>query len=135
MRSIYAYLESEANLRKSELQGILANIRQQAQQAKDTYDKLDNSFAAAMANYDTGDGTPMGEINTNIFGECENKTGKDGLEPCTHDKWIKSDSSYEKFYQKHKDDDAYADIVSGILIRATQEKQDKKGATHNVAFY
>ena len=31
MRSIYAYLESESNLRKSELQGILANIRQQAQ--------------------------------------------------------------------------------------------------------
>jgi hypothetical protein len=30
MRSIYAYLESESNLRKSELQGILANIRQQA---------------------------------------------------------------------------------------------------------
>ena len=68
MRSIYAYLDSEANHRKNALQEILANIRQQAQQAKDTYNRLDNSFAAAMANYDTDDGAPMGKINTSIFG-------------------------------------------------------------------
>jgi hypothetical protein len=66
-----------------------------------------------MANYDTGDGTPMGTVLTDIFGKCNNPS------ECSHDKWVKSDSSYEKFYKKHKDDESIAEIVSGILIRDT----------------
>ena len=111
MQSIYQYLESEINLRKSELQNILDNIRQQARQAKETYDRLDNTFAATLASYDTGDGTPIGKIETNIFGYCENPGG------CSHEKWIKSKYSYEDFYKKskYKPEDV-EQLTTGILI-------------------
>lgn len=119
MRSIYSYLESEAGLRKSELQSILANIRQQAQQAKDTYDKLDNAFAAAMANYDTENGTPMGVINTNLFGECNNK------DECSLEKWFKGSGTYEDFCKKKDNKKAIEAgtliVVRGILLNDTSK--------------
>ena len=82
-----------------------------------------------MANYNPEGGAPMGEVITNIFGKCENK------DECSLEKWVKSDSSYEKFYAKHKDDEAIESIVRGVLLYESDTKQEKKGSKHNIAFF
>lgn len=82
-----------------------------------------------MANYDTGDGTAIGIINTNIFGKCNDTTN------CTLEKWFKSNSTYEAYYKTYKDKND-RDIVRGILIRDKDSSIEKKNAAkYNVAFY
>ena len=81
----------------------MANIRQQAQQAKDTYDQLDTTFDSVLASYDTGDGTIIGEINDNYFCKCLNKPkNDDDLNGCTNEKYFFAKDKTPKWVKQNK---------------------------------